>query len=84
LPTELITRGMSRFSVSSFLLLALIFLANVAIADKGPLVTNKVFLDIKIGDEEIGRIELGLYGKTTPKTVDLQLVFLLTIAGREF
>merc|ERR1712066_261178 len=39
-------------------------------AKKGPVVTDKVFFDIKIGDEEIGTIEIGLFGKTVPKTVE--------------
>jgi peptidyl-prolyl cis-trans isomerase B (cyclophilin B) len=60
---------MSRLLVSPFLVVALLFLANIVLAIKGPLITNKVFFDIKIGDEEVGRIELGLYGKTVPKTV---------------
>jgi peptidyl-prolyl cis-trans isomerase B (cyclophilin B) len=54
---------------SPILLLLLFILINVVLASKGPLITKKVFFDIKIGDEEIGRIELGLYGKTVPKTV---------------
>jgi hypothetical protein len=62
---------MSRLNIPSLFLLALFFLANVVLAAKGPLITNKVFFDIKIGDEEIGRIEIGLYGKTVPKTVSL-------------
>jgi len=33
------------------------------------LVTDKVFFDVAIGDESIGRIEIGLFGKTVPKTV---------------
>lgn len=38
-------------------------------ANKGPKVTDKVFFDITIGDEPAGRIEIGLFGKTVPKTV---------------
>ncbi|KAL3997863.1 Peptidyl-prolyl cis-trans isomerase B [Acanthocheilonema viteae] len=36
---------------------------------KGPKVTDKVLLTIKIGDEEAGTITIGLFGKTVPKTV---------------
>ncbi len=28
-----------------------------------------MFFDVAIGDEDIGRIEIGLFGKTVPKTV---------------
>ena len=37
---------------------------------KGPKVTKKVFFDIEIGGEPAGRIEIGLFGNTVPKTVD--------------
>jgi len=37
---------------------------------KGPQVTKKVFFDITIGGEDIGRIEIGLFGGTVPKTVE--------------
>ena len=65
---------MARFTILSILVYALLFLIQVVRATKGPLITNKVFFDITIGDEEIGRIEIGLYGKTTPKTVRLPRV----------
>ncbi|KAJ3396033.1 Peptidyl-prolyl cis-trans isomerase B [Lobulomyces angularis] len=37
---------------------------------KGPRITNKVYFDIYQGDESLGRIVFGLYGKTTPKTAE--------------
>lgn len=33
-------------------------------------VTNKVFLDMKIGGKPCGKIVIGLYGKTVPQTVE--------------
>merc|ERR1712033_134469 len=39
-------------------------------AKKGPKVTNKVWFDVSVGGEAIGRIEIGLFGKTVPKTVE--------------
>ena len=29
-----------------------------------------MFFDIRIGDKEVGRIKIGLFGKTVPKTVE--------------
>ena len=37
---------------------------------KGPMITSKVFFDIKQGDANLGRIVFGLYGKTVPKTTE--------------
>merc|ERR1711997_1368850 len=45
-------------------------LAAAASAAKGPVVTDKVFFDMEIGGQPIGTIEIGLFGKTVPKTVE--------------
>jgi len=45
-------------------------LASLTLAKKGPVVTDKVWFDMKIGEKDIGRIEIGLFGKTVPKTVE--------------
>lgn len=37
---------------------------------KGPKVTAKVYFDMKIGEDEVGRIVIGVFGKTVPKTAD--------------
>ena len=50
--------------------ISFLFLAQTAEAQKGPKITQKVFFDIKIGEEDAGRIVIGLYGKTVPKTAE--------------
>jgi len=47
-----------------------ILLALVARAAAGPKITNKVFFDVEIDGKAAGRITMGLYGKTVPKTVE--------------
>jgi peptidyl-prolyl cis-trans isomerase B (cyclophilin B) len=64
--------SMQRLVVSALLILTVIFLfmAQTAEAVKGPKITHKVFFDISHGDEPMGRIVMGLYGKTVPKTAE--------------
>ncbi|GAA6036699.1 hypothetical protein JCM8097_003435 [Rhodosporidiobolus ruineniae] len=50
-------------------LLALFFPALVAAA-KGPVITSKVYFDIEHGGKPLGRITMGLFGKTVPKTAE--------------
>ncbi|KAF4921034.1 Peptidyl-prolyl cis-trans isomerase B [Colletotrichum viniferum] len=58
--------------VSALLLagVALAFFAQTAEAGKGPKITHKVYFDITHGDEPLGRVVMGLYGKTVPKTAE--------------
>ncbi|KAF6777996.1 hypothetical protein AHF37_02698 [Paragonimus kellicotti] len=55
----------------SFFNVLLILPAIIDISEcAGPKVTDKVFLEIAIGEETIGKIVIGLFGKTVPKTTD--------------
>ncbi|KAF2707114.1 peptidyl-prolyl cis-trans isomerase B [Pleomassaria siparia CBS 279.74] len=57
-------------SVLLILTFTFVFFSQTAEAAKGPKITHKVYFDITHGDEEIGRIVIGLYGKTVPKTTE--------------
>ncbi|XP_061576745.1 peptidyl-prolyl cis-trans isomerase B [Cololabis saira] len=72
---RLLERRMKLFVAAALLLgsVLLLLLPGPGAADdkkKGPKVTAKVYFDMKIGDEEVGRIVIGVFGKTVPKTVD--------------
>lgn len=57
-------------SAAVLLGLSLLFVAQPVEAAKGPKITHKVYFDITHGDEPLGRIVMGLYGKTVPKTAE--------------
>ncbi len=63
-----------KFTTKAFLLLAIVCLvfaaADAKKTKKGPKITHTVFFDIAIGGESAGRIEMGLYGKSVPKTAE--------------
>jgi cyclophilin family peptidyl-prolyl cis-trans isomerase len=55
--------------ILSVLVIATVFLW-VSEAKKGPKISSKVYFDVEIGGEPAGRIVMGLYGKTVPKTAE--------------
>jgi peptidyl-prolyl cis-trans isomerase B (cyclophilin B) len=52
-----------------------LFMGQTVEAAKGPKITHKVYFDIEHGGESMGRVVLGLYGKTVPK-VSPDVIFL--------
>ncbi|KAF9921247.1 Peptidyl-prolyl cis-trans isomerase B [Linnemannia zychae] len=49
---------------------AVILLSLAVDAAKGPVITNKVYFDIEQDGKPMGRIVIGLFGKTVPKTAE--------------
>lgn len=64
-----------------FTALALALVATIALSAsfaeaKGPVITNKVYFDIEHGGKPLGRVVMGLYGRTVPKTVEVSIQLL--------
>ncbi|PHH81183.1 hypothetical protein CDD80_16 [Ophiocordyceps camponoti-rufipedis] len=48
----------------------LLFAQSAEASKKGPKITHKVTFHMKHGDEDLGSVVMGLYGKTVPKTAE--------------
>ncbi|KAJ3534476.1 hypothetical protein NMY22_g6913 [Coprinellus aureogranulatus] len=57
--------------------LTALFCAQSAEAVKGPKITSKVYFDVEHGGEPLGRIVVGLFGGTVPKTAETSVHSLL-------
>ncbi|CAH8565383.1 unnamed protein product [Schistosoma rodhaini] len=70
-PTNLKARVMSVLKLlCPLLLLSIICFGLIRSEANGPKVTDKVFFDIEVDGKPLGRIIIGLFGKTVPKTVE--------------
>ncbi|KAK5993176.1 Peptidyl-prolyl cis-trans isomerase B [Cladobotryum mycophilum] len=58
------------FTIALLFVVGLVLFARTAEAVKGPKITHKVYFDIQHGEEKLGRVVIGLYGKTVPRTAE--------------
>ncbi|CAH8522012.1 unnamed protein product [Heterobilharzia americana] len=54
----------------SLVIISVFYLGLTKSQANGPKVTDKVFLDIEVDGKPLGRIIIGLFGKTVPRTVE--------------
>jgi peptidyl-prolyl cis-trans isomerase B (cyclophilin B) len=57
-------------AVFVFVSIVAFFCSQSVEAAKGPKITHKIYFDIQQGDKNFGRIVIGLFGGTVPKTVE--------------
>jgi|EP00943_MAST-04B_sp_MAST-4B-sp1_P006536 peptidylprolyl isomerase len=61
---------MNKILIALVVVLAIVSTSDAKKKKKGPKVTSKVFFDVTIDGKDAGRIVMGLYGKTVPKTAE--------------
>jgi hypothetical protein len=67
--------NLQRVVISLMVILAATFLfMGQTAAAKGPKITNKVYFDVEHDGQPLGRIVMGLYGKTVPKVSTSQRI----------
>ena len=70
LPTAVISVPAFQFKMILFVVLVVCFINTLHVsADSDTMVTSKAYLDISIANKAVGKIVIGLFGKTNPKTV---------------
>ncbi|WPT13509.1 Peptidyl-prolyl cis-trans isomerase CYP19-4 [Picochlorum sp. SENEW3] len=61
---------MTKALIVALIVAACCTLPAMAEEKRGPAITSKVFFDVSIDGKEAGRVVMGLYGKTVPKTAE--------------
>ena len=57
-------------SMKVLLIFSLTIILCLAAAKKGPAITEKVYFDLEQDGQSLGRVVIGLFGGTVPKTVE--------------
>jgi|EP00945_MAST-04E_sp_MAST-4E-sp1_P000321 peptidylprolyl isomerase len=60
----------TKFLIALVVVLAVFSAAEAKKKGKGPTMTSKVYFDVTIDGKDAGRIVMGLFGKTVPKTAE--------------